>query len=92
MTDHIEQPQRDERFLTVAEVAALLQVGGSTVYALISKGLLPAYRVGPAKGGIRVSQADLKAYLESVRIGKRYRSNGEARRSTTRQHLKHIRV
>ena len=48
------------RFLTVAEVAALLRVSNMTVYRLISGGQLAAVRVGKS---YRIREDDIDKYL-----------------------------
>ncbi len=48
------------RFLTVAEVAALLRVSNMTVYRLITAGGLPAVRVGKS---YRLREDDVDKYL-----------------------------
>ncbi len=48
------------RFLTVAEVAALLRVSNMTVYRLISGGELAAVRVGKS---YRLREDDVNKYL-----------------------------
>ncbi len=48
------------RFLTVAEVAALLRVSNMTVYRLISAGELAAVRVGKS---YRLREDDVDKYL-----------------------------
>ncbi|MCU1463388.1 MAG: DNA-binding protein [Acidimicrobiales bacterium] len=48
------------RFLTVAEVAALLRVSTMTVYRLIKAGELASVRVGKS---YRVREDDVDAYL-----------------------------
>jgi putative molybdopterin biosynthesis protein len=52
-----------ERFLTPADVAAVLQVSRATVYALIERGELRAWRVGLQ---LRILAADLDSYLLSI--------------------------
>ena len=42
----IERPLSEVRFLTVAEVAAVMRVSKMTVYRLVHNGDLPAVRVG----------------------------------------------
>ncbi len=49
------------RFLTVAEVAALMRVSKMTVYRLVHSGELPAVRVGRS---FRVPEDDVHAYLQ----------------------------
>jgi excisionase family DNA binding protein len=52
--------------LTVRAVAEKLAVSQATVYAIIAAGRLPHYRIG---GAIRVSEAQLMAYLEASERG-----------------------
>jgi excisionase family DNA binding protein len=51
--------------LTVSEVAKRLGLGLSTIYDLIARGKLQAYKHG---GTYRVHESDLVAYLASVRV------------------------
>lgn len=48
------------RFLTVAEVAALMRVSNMTVYRLIQAGEIPAVRVGKS---YRLREDDIDKYL-----------------------------
>ncbi len=50
------------KFLTVAEVAAVMRVSKMTVYRLVHNGELPAVRVGRS---FRVSEDDVNEYLRS---------------------------
>ena len=50
------------KFLTVAEVAAVMRVSKMTVYRLVHNGELPAVRVGRS---FRVSEDDVNEYLKS---------------------------
>jgi excisionase family DNA binding protein len=50
------------KFLTVAEVAAVMRVSKMTVYRLVHNGELPAVRVGRS---FRVSEEDVNDYLKS---------------------------
>ena len=50
------------KFLTVAEVAAVMRVSKMTVYRLVHSGELPAVRVGRS---FRVSEKDVNEYLKS---------------------------
>ncbi len=52
----------DVKFLTVAEVAAVMRVSKMTVYRLVHNGELPAVRVGRS---FRVSEDDVNEYLKS---------------------------
>jgi excisionase family DNA binding protein len=51
------------RFLTVAEVAAIMRVSKMTVYRLVHSGELPAVRVGRS---FRVPEKAVHAYLENA--------------------------
>ena len=53
--------------LTVIEVAARLRVSRTCVYQLVERGQLCCHRIGLGRGAIRVSEADLAAYIESCR-------------------------
>ena len=50
----------EAKFLTVAEVAALMRVSKMTVYRLLHNGELPAVRVGRS---FRVVESDVNDYL-----------------------------
>ncbi len=56
-----ELPSGLSRALTVPEVCALLRTTRVTVYNLIERGLLPAYKVGPYW---RIDPEDLQQYRE----------------------------
>ncbi|MDU2243252.1 MAG: helix-turn-helix domain-containing protein, partial [Paenibacillus sp.] len=51
---------------TAEEIAKLLKVSKLTVYDLIKKGELPAYRVGKQ---MRVDSTDLEAYKQKAKGG-----------------------
>jgi excisionase family DNA binding protein len=53
--------------MTVTQVAEQLQVSKSIVYALIEARQLRCHRIGLGRGTIRVSEADLAAYLGQSR-------------------------
>ena len=53
-------PDFDVRFLTVAEVAAIMRVSKMTVYRLVHSGELPAVRVGRS---FRVPEEAVHVYL-----------------------------
>src|SRR5579863_2823962 len=57
---------RDESFLTVAEVAELLKLNQQTVRNWIDAGTLPAFRVGRR---VRILRADLDRILARGRQG-----------------------
>jgi excisionase family DNA binding protein len=54
--------------LSVRQVAERLQCSAATVYALCAAKLLPHSRVGLGRGIIRISEADLAAYLAGRRV------------------------
>jgi len=56
----IERPLSEVRFLTVAEVAAVMRVSKMTVYRLVHNGDLPAVRVGRS---FRVPEQAVHDYL-----------------------------
>jgi excisionase family DNA binding protein len=49
------------KFLTIAEVAAMMRVSKMTVYRLVHNGELPAVRVGRS---FRVTEQDANEYLQ----------------------------
>jgi excisionase family DNA binding protein len=55
-----ERPLSEVRFLTVAEVAAVMRVSKMTVYRLVHNGDLPAVRVGRS---FRVPEQAVDDYL-----------------------------
>ncbi|MFB9377460.1 helix-turn-helix domain-containing protein [Kineococcus gynurae] len=55
-----DRPLSDVRFLTVAEVAAMMRVSKMTVYRLVHNGELPAVRVGRS---FRVPEDAVHEYL-----------------------------
>ncbi len=52
----------EAKFLTVAEVAAMMRVSKMTVYRLVHNGDLPAVRVGRS---FRVREEDANEYLRN---------------------------
>ena len=64
MTDH--QPiDPNLKFLTVAEIAAILRVSKMTVYRLIETGDITALRIGRS---FRVPEDDVRQYLERAMV------------------------
>ncbi len=57
-----ERALSEVRFLTVAEVAAIMRVSKMTVYRLVHGGVLPAVRVGRS---FRVPEDAVHKYLRS---------------------------
>jgi excisionase family DNA binding protein len=60
-----ERPLSEVRFLTVAEVAAVMRVSKMTVYRLFHSGELPAIRVGRS---FRVPEQAVHDYLRDAFI------------------------
>jgi len=60
-----ERMLAEERFLTVAEVAAIMRVSKMTVYRLVHSGDLPAVRVGRS---FRVREDAVHEYLKNAFI------------------------
>jgi excisionase family DNA binding protein len=60
-----ERPLSEVRFLTVAEVAAVMRVSKMTVYRLVHSGELPAIRVGRS---FRVPEQAVNDYLRDAFI------------------------
>jgi excisionase family DNA binding protein len=56
-----------DRLLRPREVAARLQVGLRTVYALIACKKLRAIRIGIGAGTIRIHEADFQTYVAALR-------------------------
>jgi excisionase family DNA binding protein len=55
----------EPRFLTLADVAEVLNASASQVYALVRSGELPAIKIG-GRGQWRVERAQLEAYIERM--------------------------
>lgn len=49
------------KFLTIAEVAAMMRVSKMTVYRIVHSGELPAVRVGRS---FRVTEKDVNEYIQ----------------------------
>ena len=54
--------------LTVADVAKRLRCSPSLVYGLCASGKLPHHRLGLGRGTIRVTEAQLEAFLQGTAI------------------------
>lgn len=57
---HSHADMSDVKFLTIAEVAAMMRVSKMTVYRLVHGGTLPAVRVGRS---FRVTEEDVNEYI-----------------------------
>ncbi|MEI6405235.1 MAG: helix-turn-helix domain-containing protein [Actinomycetes bacterium] len=53
------------RFITLAEVAGILNIAPSQVYSLVRAGELPAIKIG-ARGQWRVETAQLEKYITDM--------------------------
>lgn len=68
---------------TVNEIAIQLAVSKAVVYRLIDSGKLKCHRIGLGRGAIRVSEAQLKAFLDSSEsLGSPSQSNRSRRQIT----------
>lgn len=64
------ESDRENRLLTVAQVAATLQLDEGTVRRWLRQGRLQGTHLG-ARAGYRVRQADLDAFLDARSTGRR---------------------
>jgi excisionase family DNA binding protein len=60
-----ERPLASVRFLTVAEVAAVMRVSKMTVYRLVHDGKLPAVQIGKS---FRVPEQAVHDYLDAAYV------------------------
>lgn len=74
-------------FLTVRDVARVLQVSIASVYAIVAEGKIACHRVGSGRGSIRFEERDLEEYLSSCRMEK-----AEEPKRTPRPRLKHLKL
>jgi 5-methylcytosine-specific restriction protein A len=58
-------PAEPKEFLTVDNLSELLQVDSMTIYRLVRRGVLPAYKIGRV---LRFRRADVDEYLAKARI------------------------
>jgi excisionase family DNA binding protein len=54
-----------DRFLTLSDVAEVLNISASQTYALVRSGALPAIKIG-GRGQWRVEREQLEAYIERM--------------------------
>ena len=57
----------DPRFLTLADVAEVLNTSGAQVYALVRRGELPAIKIG-GRGQWRVEGSELEKFIERMYV------------------------
>ena len=55
----------DPRFLTLADVAEVLNTSGALVYALVRRGELPAIKIG-GRGQWRVERVQLEEFIQRM--------------------------
>ena len=55
----------DPRFLTLADVADVLNTSGAQVYALVRRGDLPAIKIG-GRGQWRVERTQLEEFIQRM--------------------------
>jgi excisionase family DNA binding protein len=54
---------KDDKLLTMKEVAERLSIGRTTAYKLVEDGDLKAKRIGTGRGTLRVRPVDLERYI-----------------------------
>lgn len=54
-----------ERFLTLSDVAEILNISASQTYALVRSGSLPAIKIG-GRGQWRVERTELESYVDRM--------------------------
>lgn len=54
-----------ERFLTLSDVAEILNISASQTYALVRSGSLPAIKIG-GRGQWRVERSQLESYVDRM--------------------------
>jgi excisionase family DNA binding protein len=79
------------KLYTVSELAEMLRVSDSQVYAFIDAGRLRCYRLTTRKhGGIRVSEAQLEEFLRSSESGSGKSTPQRAPKSSPTPRLRHL--
>ena len=56
-----------DRFLTLSDVAEVLNISASQTYALVRSGALPAIKIG-GRGQWRVEREQLESYIERMYV------------------------
>lgn len=69
-------------FLTVSQLADLLQLTEMTIYRMVNRGELPCYAIGRIK---RFRQRDIEQFLEGHRSPAGVRQSTEPRRAIARR-------
>jgi putative molybdopterin biosynthesis protein len=57
----------ESKFMTIKEVAELLQLNKMTLYRYVKAGKIEAYKVGK---DLRIRREDFEKFLETIRMGK----------------------
>jgi excisionase family DNA binding protein len=65
MVDHSSGAARSPRFLTLTDVAEVLNTSSAQVYALVRRGDLVAIKIG-GRGQWRVEATELEAYIQRM--------------------------
>ena len=81
-------------YLTVKQITTQLNVSATLVYAWVESGALACYRMGAAgkRGAIRVAEADLAVFLETLKTQKGPRAKPPAPPKSPRAKLKHMKL
>ena len=75
-----------EKFLTVEQVADILQLSRSKIYQFVENGTIVSHKIG---GSVRIAESDLLDYLSRCRMEK---NEAERPPKTPRLRLKHIKL
>ncbi len=81
-------------YLTIKQITKQLSVSATLVYGWVESGTLASYRLGAAgkRGAIRVAEADLAAFLETLKTQKGPRAKPPAPPKSPRVKLKHMKL
>ena len=84
----------DEIVLTVKNVAERAGVSATLVYDWVASGMLTHYRMGRAgsRGGVRVAEADLEAFLLTLRQGPEPRKANPPAPNPSKRRFKHLSI
>ncbi|MFT3874720.1 MAG: helix-turn-helix domain-containing protein [Nocardioides sp.] len=63
--EDMDHQDAQPRFLTLSDVAEILNTSGAQVYALVRRGDLPAIKIG-GRGQWRVESSELETYIERM--------------------------
>ena len=80
----MKENSKTPKLLTVRDVAEMLQLAQSSVYAMAAAGVLPHLRVGNGRGTIRFRQEDIEQFLESCQVAQAPRAAEAAAGSSGR--------